>query len=350
MPQYSLGELARRLDTELHGPPDLLITSVAAWDEAQEGAITLAMTERIARQVAAGRAAAVLTSADLLPFLGEKPALVASRPRLAFARLLALFSERPLPQPGIHPAAVVAPDAYLGRDVTIGPFAVVESGAWIGDRVVIAAGAYVGAGARIGDETLIGPHAVVYDGVVLGRRVVLQAGAVVGSDGFGYERAGEEIVHLPHIGTVVLEDEVEVGANTTIDRATCVTTRIGRRTKIDNLVQIGHNVTVGAGCLIAGQAGIGGSACLEDNVTLAGQTGVADHARVGKEAVIAARGVAVGYTPGGRMLSGFPAHDHAQELQVLALVRRLPRLVEEIRSLRARVTELEARLGVDKQS
>lgn len=345
MPHYSLGELALRLDVELHGPPDLLITSVAAWDEAEEGSITLALTERIARRVAAGRAAAVLTSAALVPFLDGKPALVASRPRLAFARLLALFSKRPLPQPGVHPTAIVAADVHLGRDVTIGPYAVVESGAWIGDGAVIAAGAYVGAGARIGDETLIGPHAVVYDGVVLGRCVVLQAGAVVGSDGFGYERADEEIVHLPHIGTVVLEDEVEVGANTTIDRATCGTTRIGKRTKIDNLVQIGHNVVVGAGCLIAGQAGIAGSARLEENVTMAGQTGVADHARVGKEAVIAARGLAVGNTPGGRMLSGFPAHDHARELQVLAATRRLPELIDEIRALRVRVAELEAKLG-----
>lgn len=345
MAQYTLGELAQRLDAGLHGPAELPIRAVAGWDEAYAGVITLATTERIAREVGAGPAAAVLTSAELLPFVDGKPALVTARPRLAFARLLTLFSERPGVRPGVHPTAVVAPDAHLGRDVSIGPYAVVDDGAWLGDRVVIGAGAYVGAGVHVGDETRIGPHAVVYDGVVLGRRVILQAGAVVGSDGFGYERAGEEIVHLPHIGTVVLEDEVEIGANTTIDRSTCGTTRLGRRTKIDNLVQIGHNVTVGAGCLIAGQSGVAGSARLEDGVTLAGQTGVADHALVGQGAVIAARGLAVGNTPGGRMLSGFPAHDHARELQVLAAARKLPELVREIRTLRARVAELEAKLA-----
>ncbi|HHV55007.1 MAG TPA: UDP-3-O-(3-hydroxymyristoyl)glucosamine N-acyltransferase [Firmicutes bacterium] len=351
MPGFTLGELAKELGARLRGPADLRVRAVMSWEEAGEGSITLATTSRIAEAVARSPASAVLVGPELAGRVGDKPALVVDRPRLAFARLLSLFSSRPEPAPGVHPTAVIGKGVHLGEAVSIGPYAVIEDGAWLDDGVVVGAGAYVGAKARIGQGSRLGPHVVVYDGVILGRRVVLQAGAVVGSEGFGYERVdgpgapggtGEgAIVHLPHIGTVVLEDDVEVGANACIDRATCGVTRIGRGTKIDNLVQIAHNVTVGPGSLIAGQSGIAGSAQLGAGVTLAGQTGVVDHARLGDGATVAARGVVVGETPGGRLLSGFPAHDHTEERRVMAATRRLPALLEEVRELRRRVEQLE---------
>ncbi|MBE3583555.1 MAG: UDP-3-O-(3-hydroxymyristoyl)glucosamine N-acyltransferase [Limnochordaceae bacterium] len=341
---YSLETLAHRIGARLGRPQDgqVWITGVASWQEAGPGQITLALKENIARRVAAGRAAAVVTRAELVQYLSGKPVLLSDQPRLAFGRLLALFSRRPVPSGGLHPTAWVAPSARLGKGVCLGPYAVVDEQAQLGDRVVVGAGAYVGIGVQVGEETVLGPHVVLYDGVVLGRRVLVQAGAVIGSDGFGYERTPDGFYHLPHMGTVVLEDEVEVGANSTIDRAMVGTTRIGRGTKIDNLVQVAHNVQIGSECLLAGLAGVAGSAVLEPRVTLAGQAGVADHAHIGAGTTVAARGLAAGTVPGGLLVSGVPAREHRQELRVLAATQRLPELLARVRALEQQVQALTA--------
>jgi len=234
-------------------------------------------------------------------------------------------------------AAVVAADAQLGPDVTIGPCAVIESQVIIGPRTRVLAGATVGARARIGASSILHPGVTIYPDCVVGDRVIIHSGVVIGSDGFGY--ATEDGVHLkiPHLGRVVIEDDVEIGANTTIDRGTLGETRIGRGTKIDNLVQVAHNVSIGEGAILVAQVGVGGSATIGPGAMLAGQSGVVDHQAVGARAIVLGRSGVTKDVPPGAMVSGFPARDHHEELRVQAAVRRLSDLIARVEALEARL-------------
>jgi len=267
-------------------------------------------------------------------------------PDLAFARVAERFNVAPArPPEGIHPSAVVAPDAAIGRGVAVGAYTVVEAGASVGDGTVLYPQVYVGQGARIGPGCVLYPQVVVRERCELGARVILHSGTVVGSDGFGYVTDRGVHTKIPQIGIVVLEDDVEIGANVTIDRARFDRTIVGKGTKIDNLVQIAHNVVVGEGSLIAAQAGVAGSTRIGRYVMLGGQAGVTGHVTVGDQAAVTAQAGVSKDVPAGRIVSGEHAVDIKTHLRQLAALARLPELTGEIKKLRQEVDDLRRKLG-----
>jgi len=317
-----LGELAELLDGELLGDGSVEVRAVAPPEAAGPGTIAVCATPnalRVARERGVTAVVVKEGSAEGLP------AIRVSNPRLALALLIEALGPQRWHPTGIHPTAVVAPGAELGEGVGIGPLAVVEEGARIGPGSVLHAHAYVGPHAVVGSECILYPHAVVGERCVLGDRVILHSGAVLGADGFGFVRLPSGHRKIPHVGIVVVEDDVEIGACTTVDRATLGETRVGAGTKIDNLVQIAHNVRIGQRCLIAAQTGIAGSAVVEDDVVIAGQVGVSDHVRIGRGAVVLALSGVTKDVPPGQVVSGFPARPHREALREAAVLRELVR-------------------------
>ncbi|MCS7241641.1 UDP-3-O-(3-hydroxymyristoyl)glucosamine N-acyltransferase [Candidatus Caldatribacterium sp.] len=332
-----LGDLAAYLEGELFGDPEFVVHGVREPSEAEEHDLIFLFDIRFLDEVLASRARAVVAGKGAQKRLGEKFVLEVTNPRLAFARVLArLFPLFRLPS-GVHPLAFVHPQAELGHDVAVGPFAVIEEHASIGDRTCIFPHVYVGKGVRIGEDCVLYPQVVVREYCVIGNRVILHSGVVVGADGFGYEWNGEKYEKIPQVGGVIIEDDVEVGANATIDRATLGYTRIGRGTKIDNLVMIAHNVHVGEHSIIVAQSGIAGSSRIGDGVIIGGQAGIIDHCQVGRGARIAARAGVTAEVPPGATVSGFPAQEHYRELRERALVRKLPEMWQKLKDLEERV-------------
>jgi UDP-3-O-[3-hydroxymyristoyl] glucosamine N-acyltransferase len=330
-----LADLAERAGADLAGPGDVEILAVTDLDKAHPHALVMVADARRLPQAEASTAGALLVGVGAPQT--RKPALRARNVRAAFARVLAALAPVTRPAPGIHASAVVAPDARVNTEATLGPYVVVSSGGVVGARTVIGAGAVIGARVRIGADCLIHPHVTLYPDCVLGDRVILHSGVVIGSDGFGY--AADEGVHvkIPHLGRVVIEDDVEIGANTTIDRGTLGETRIGRGTKIDNLVQVAHNVTVGPHSIIVAQAGISGSATIGEGALLAGQAGVRDHVTVGAGAVVLGRAGVTKHVPPGATVSGYPAREHRAALRLEAAVGRLPEVLRRLEALEARL-------------
>lgn len=335
-----LGDLATYLGGELFGDPDFVVQGVREPHEAKEGDLVFLFDAHFLEEVCASRAKAVVAGKGMRERLEGKFVLEVANPRLAFARILTLFHVPFYPPRGVHPLAFVHPKAKLGRDVAIGPFAVIEEDASVGDRTCIFPQVYVGKGVRIGSDCVLYPQVVVREYCVLGNRVILHSGVVVGADGFGYEWAEKRYEKVPQIGGVIIEDDVEIGANTTIDRATLGYTRVGRGTKIDNLVMIAHNVRVGENSIIVAQSGIAGSSEIGDGVIIGGQAGIIDHCRVGKGARIAARAGVTSEVFPGETVSGFPAQEHRQELKERALVRKLPEIWQRVKELEKHVRKL----------
>lgn len=337
-----LGEIARLVGGELNGPADLEITGAATVDRAGPHEITFAAEKRYFELARSSKAGCIIVPKDA-PEL-ERPTLRVQNPRYAWAMVLEAFAPKKEHPVGIHPSAVIGPDVKIGKGVSIQAHVVVGAGSVLGDGVVLCPGVVVGAGCVIGDETFIHPNVTIHDRVQIGKRVIIHPGAVIGSDGFGYVTVNGRHRKIPHIGTVVIEDDVEIGANTTVDRGVCGATRIGRGTKIDNLVQVGHNVEIGEDCLVVAMAGIAGSARLGDRVTLAGQSGVAGHLSVGDDSVVAARGLVARDLPPKSFVSGFPARPHRETMRVIAATQKLPEALESLSKLAKRVEELESRL------
>ena len=285
---YTLQALASRLDGILDGPADLALSDIASVATAEAGHLTFVKDARHLEALATSRAGAVLCRE--CDDVDGRPAIRVANPRLAAAAALRLFHPRSGAIPGVHPTASVARDAFVPASAEIGPFAVVELGVRLGERTVLGAHAVVGAGSRVGDDTHLYPRVVLYPGVTIGARCDLHAGAVVGSPGFGVEMGPEGPVELPQRGTVVLGDDVRIGANTTVDRATFAATVLGDGVKIDNLVQIGHNVTIGDGVIICALAGIGGGATFEERSVLGPQGALAPDATLGAGTILGARG------------------------------------------------------------
>ncbi len=341
--QVTLDELARLVGGTVSGDGATVIRGVNGLEQAGPGEIAFLANPKYAPLLAATKASAVIVADGTDVAL---PAIRVKNPDLAFARAAErLFGGGWRPPAGAHPSAVVAPSARIGKEVSIGAFTVVEEGASIGDGTVLYPHVYVGAGARIGPGCLLWPQAVVRERCELGARVILHSGAVVGSDGFGY--ATEAGVHhkIPQVGTAVLEDDVELGANTAVDRARFGKTVVGRGTKIDNLVQIAHNVTIGQGCLVAAQAGISGSTRLGNYVVLAGQAGLVGHIEMGDRAIATAQAGVSKDVPAGTMVSGEHAIETKRHLREKAAMARLPEALHEIRRLRREVEELKKKLG-----
>jgi len=337
---FRLGELAGIIGGHLFGDPDFVVRGVQEPQRAEEEDLIFLFDVRALPEVLSSRAKAVVAGKGCREYLPEKYVIEVDHPRIAFARILARFSSPFRPPSGVHPLAFVHPRARLGVGVSVGAFSVIEEDASIGDRTCIFPQVYIGKGVQIGADCLIYPQVVVREYCTVGNRVILHSGVVVGADGFGYEWTGERYEKIPHVGTVVIEDDVEIGANTTVDRGTLGCTRIGRGTKIDNLVMVAHNVRIGDHVIIVAQSGIAGSSILEDGVVMGGQAGVTDHCWVGKGARIAARAGVTAKVPPGEMVSGFPAQEHHKELRERALIRRLPKMWQKIEELEERIRKL----------
>jgi len=329
---FRLSELASMIGAVLHGD-DALVDGVAAIEEASPGQITFLTNPKYASRVRDTKAAAVIAKDPAPDCLCAF--LLTPNPYYAFARAVELFHPRKRQAPGVSPMAVVHPDAVLGKEVSIGPFAVVEEGAVIGDRVVLMAGVYVGAGTCLGDDCLLYPRVTLYHGVRVGRRVVLHSGCVIGSDGFGFAPSEKGFLKVPQVGAVEIDDDVEIGANTAIDRATLGVTRIGRGTKLDNLIQVGHNVVIGSDTVIASQTGISGSSKVGSRVMIGGQVGLADHIEIGDGVMLGAKsGVGTSISAKeSRVWSGIPAMPHRTWLRAAMLISSLPELFKRVKRL-----------------
>lgn len=263
---------------------------------------------------------------------GRMPAIRVKNPKLALSLLLNLFYPQEKPTHSIHPSSIIAVDARLGKDVTIYPHVVVDKEAIIGNNVILYPFVYVGKSAQIGDETIIHSHVTLYEDTIIGKQVIIHSGCVIGAHGFGYVKVDEIHQKIPQIGNVIIKDGVEIGANTTIDRATIGSTVIGDGTKIDNLVQIGHNVKVGKNCILVAQVAIGGSAIIEDGVIIAGKGAVSDHVTIGHHSIIGAKSGVMKDIPPKSMVSGFPARPYRDELKQKAYIEKLPALFKEIKA------------------
>jgi UDP-3-O-[3-hydroxymyristoyl] glucosamine N-acyltransferase len=340
-----LRDLAVRLGCRLDGDGDLEIVRVVGIQDAAPGDITFLANPKYERALATTRASAVILREDAPA--AACAMLRAADPYLAFARSVGIFHPPSRPAPGVHPLAAVAADARLGRDISIGAFVAIGEGAVIGDRTVIMPNVTVGAGTRIGADCLIHSNVAIREGVTLGDRVVLQNGVVIGGDGYGFVRRGDGTHEkIPQMAAVVLEDDVELGANTTVDRPAVGETRIRSGTKIDNLVMIGHGVTVGRNVLLAAQVGIAGSTDVGDDAVFGGQVGVGGHLTIGRGAVaVGQSGVTHSLEPG-VMVAGYPAIDSAEWRKSSVVFRRLPELKRRIEELETRLSELTSRAGV----
>lgn len=341
-PRIKVADLARLLDCPYEGDGEVAIGGAAALEGAGPGDLVFLSQERMKPLLdRTGASAAVLPPGIAFDRI---PVLRSDDPHRTFIRAVELLWSPYRPEPGVHPTAVVASSARIGRGVAIGALSVVGEEAEIGDRTVVFPLASIYPGARVGKDCVLHSHVTLREGVTLGDRVVLHSGAVVGSDGFGYlaEKDGSRR-KIPQKGTVVIEDDVEVGANAAVDRAALGATVIGRGTKIDNLVQVAHNVTIGPDSVLAGQAGVAGSSRLGRRVILSGQVGVSDHVTVGDDVVIAAKSGVTKDIPAGSFVSGSPHLDIRDWRKFWACAPRLYDLVKEVKRLAARVAELESK-------
>ena len=266
-------------------------------------------------------------------------------PRASLVSLLAHFDTRSQPCRGIHPTVILAEDCHLGENVIIGPGCVVSSGAVIGEGTILQASVFVGTDVRIGEDCRIEAGVVLQDQVTLGRRVTVHSGAVVGCDGFGFVPGPKrEWIKIPQIGTVVVEDDVEIGANSTVDRATFGVTRIRRGAKLGNIVHVAHNCEVGEDCLMVGMVGLGGSVKIGRSSVLAGMSGVADHVTIGEGVTVGGRSGVTKNIPSGLTISGFPAQDHKEEFRMQASLRRVKSYSERMRKLERELEKLKEKL------
>jgi UDP-3-O-[3-hydroxymyristoyl] glucosamine N-acyltransferase len=336
------GAIAEVVGGKLVGDGSVVVTGVAPLDRASPSDLSFLGAAKYASLFASSRAGVVLVLPQLAEAPGTTPArVIVDRPQEALLTLLPRFHRVAAPVPGVHPTAVLGTSARVGAGVSIGPYAVIGDGVEIGNGTVIGPHCVLGAGVRLGEQCQLVASVTVYSGSRIGNRVTLHAGVRIGSDGFGYVQRDGQHVKIPHVGRCLIEDDVEVGANTTIDRGSIDDTVIGAGTKIDNLVQIGHNVRIGKGCLIMGQAGIAGSVRVEDGCMILGQVGIAGHHTIGKGARVAAQAGVFGDIPAGETWSGYPARPHKEALRAQAALFKLPSLLRRIERLLDTKTESE---------
>ena len=339
----TLNEIAKLIDGQVIGNGETLITGASGIREAAEGDITFLANSKYSSLMNKTRAAAIITSSDAQET--TKPIILTQNPSLAFVKIISLFTPDDIGHPsGIDFTAVMGKNVSLGKDVTIGAYSVIGDNVAIGDNVIIYAGCYIGHHTKIGSQTLIYPHVSIRERISIGSRVIIHSGAVIGSDGFGFITIKDMHHKIPQVGTVQIDDDVEIGANVTIDRARFDKTVIGGGTKIDNLVQIGHNVIIGQNALIVAQVGISGSTILGNNVTLAGQVGLAGHITIGDNAIVTACSGVAKSVPPDTMVSGAPARPYMINQRINASLQNLPKLFTMVRELKKRIEELEARL------
>lgn len=338
----NLKDLAHSLGAELQGPGNLDISGVAGIREAGDGDITFLADEKQLKDLEQCKASAVIVPLAA-PSVGL-PSLRVKNPRLAFARALALFYLAPYAPSGVSDKATIARDAVIGSDASIHPYAVVDEGVKIGNRATLYPGVYVGRGSIIGDDCLIYPQVTIREGVRIGNRVIIHAGTVIGSDGFGFVTDGGRHHKIPQVGGVIIEDDVEIGGNCTVDRATLGNTIIKEGTKLDNQVHVAHNVTIGQHCLLAGQAGVAGSTTLGNYVIVGGRTAIGDHLRIGDNVMVSGGSGVMKNTESGQVVGGYYAMPQREWLRVQAVLPKLPELKKNVTSLERRIQELEEQI------
>ncbi len=339
--ERSLGEIAEYLAGELVGDPSVLITGVAGIEEAQAGDLTFLANPKYAAFLEKTSASAVIMGGQLDLPKSRIPVIRHPNPYLAFAKVLELFAgaKRKYPE-GIHSTAVLGEEVRVGAGAHVGPQVVIENGAELGRNSVVLAGSFIGEGSTVGEDSLIYPNVTVRENVRIGKNVIVHSGTVIGSDGFGFVRDEDGHHKIPQVGGVEIEDDVEIGANVAIDRATLGVTRIGKGTKIDNLVQIAHNVHIGRNCIIAGQVGISGSTRVGDESVLAGQAGLVGHINIGKRVVIGAQSGVTKDIPDGTTIFGYPAREIHKAKRIEAHLSRLDLYVRRLREVERRLNEI----------
>lgn len=339
----TLGEIAQLLQGELKGSPEFNVNGIQALIAASPDEISFAVGSRYRDEVKKSRAGALILPKNW-PYPLDRPSILVEDPYLAYALIVSAFLDKPSSALGVNSKAHVGSSCEIDRNVSIYPGVFIGDRVRIGPYVILYPGVYVGNDVYIDEKTALYPNVVVYEGCHLGKRVAVHAGTVIGSDGFGYARRGESHVKIPQIGIVVIEDDVEIGANCTIDRAALGETRIGRGSKIDNLVQVAHNVSIGAGSLLVAQAGVSGSTRLGKGVVLGGQVGLVGHIELGDRVMVGAQSGVSGSLAAGEVVSGSPAMPHRLWLRVGSALKRLPEMVKEVRDLKRRIDRLEDRL------
>jgi UDP-3-O-[3-hydroxymyristoyl] glucosamine N-acyltransferase len=347
--QVTVSALASLVQGRVHGPADRLVEAARTLHEAGPADITFLENERNIRHLKGCQAGALVISSALAGRLGELVSgdehsfafIEVADPLAAFVIIVRhLHGESAAPAPGIAPQAIIHPTAQLGPDCTVMANAVIAEGAVLGARCRIYPGAYIGANSKLGDDVVLHPQTVLYERTVLGNRVIVHSGAIVGADGFGYRFAGGVHVKIPQLGNVVVGDDVEIGACTTIDRGTFQSTRIGQGTKIDNLVMIAHNCRIGRHNLLVSQVGIAGSCTTGDYVVMAGQAGIADHVTINDRVVVGAQSGVPNDVPAGQRVFGYPAREEHEARRIVASMVSLPALLKRVRHLEQQVEAL----------
>lgn len=340
-----LRELADLVDGRIIGDEGTIITGINSIDQAKEGEITFISNPRYLSMAGTTEASAIIVSPDFKE--SEKPLLCTDNPYLAYAKIASLFHKKPYQARGVDRNAVIGNNTEIGKDVSIYPLVYVGDNVKIGDRVFLYPGVYVGDDVYIGEDTVVYANASIREGCRIGERVIIHCGTVIGSDGFGFARDGKRYHKIPQVGIVQIDDDVEIGANNTIDRAALGKTWIKRGVKTDNLVQIGHNVIVGEDTILVAQVGISGSVEIGSNVVLAGQVGVAGHLKIGDNVTVGARsGVTKDIAPD-RMVSGFPPVPHKEWVKSQISVTRLPKMRKTLKGLESRIKKVEKQIGID---
>jgi UDP-3-O-[3-hydroxymyristoyl] glucosamine N-acyltransferase len=336
-----LSEIAGAVGGQLVGAGDTMIAGVSSLAEARGGDLAYVDGDRFIPAALASEAAAFMIGRPVPEI--PRPQVVVGHPRHAFVRVVERFFPPARPPLGIAAPIARGAEVELGADVSIGPFVTLGDRARVGARVTLYAGVFIGADAVVGEDSVLYPHVTIGEGCEIGRRVVIHAGTVVGSDGFGYVSVEGRHHKVPQLGDVLVEDDVELGANVTVDRGTFGRTRIGRGSKVDNLVHIGHNVTVGPDSILVAQVGIAGSTRLGSHVVVGGQAGITEHLEIGDRAMIAAQAGVTRNIGEGEIVSGTPAGPHAASLRAHVLFPRLPELRQQLRDLVERVRVLESK-------
>ncbi len=341
--EITLTEIAQMFKGRVVGDSQLRIHGVSAIEDAKLGEISFIANPKYHSKAATSRASALITRDEIKGI--QTALLLVENPYYVFAQLLTFFHPPRRYSERVDPKASIGTGVTLGEGVSIGPFAALEDGVKIGNRVRLGPGVFIGEGSEIGEETLIYPNVTIREGVKIGRRVIIHSGTVIGSDGFGFAPHQRKYYKIPQVGGVIIEDDVELGANVTVDRGTLGNTIIGRGTKVDNLVQIGHNVVIGSDSILVAQVGISGSTKIGHHVTLAGQVGVAGHLTIGDDVVVGGKSGVTKDIPSKENVSGFPPLPHKTWLKAQASFQHLPEMRSQVKTLESKVRELEKRLA-----
>jgi UDP-3-O-[3-hydroxymyristoyl] glucosamine N-acyltransferase len=340
----TLKELADLVDGKVLGEDSILISGIAGIEEAKEGEITFLSNPKYMKKIKDTKASALIATQEIEGF--DRPILLTKNPYLAYAKIVGLFHEIPNPPQGIDDQAIIGKGVKIGKGCSISPFVFMGEEIEIGNRVIIYPFVFIGDGVKIGDDTVIHANCSIRERCCIGKRVIIHCGSVIGSDGFGFAKDGKSSYKIPQVGIVQIDDDVEIGANNTIDRATLGKTWIKRGVKIDNLVHIAHNVVVGEDTILVAQVGISGSTEIGNNVTLAGQVGVIGHLKIGDNAMVGAKSGVAADVGAGKIVSGIPAYDHRDWLKTSKCLPKLSDMRKQLHRLTKEVEELKSKLNI----